>query len=125
MTTSVQTNHAEVPVPVREPTRSRPSLPGSNGWTPANDDHTPLAAAWRAAHALNEVAEVRQDVAATRQEAAALRASVDKLDATLKKVDGAIRSFFKWSFGIVTVLFTAALLGAGGIAWRYFSTFHR
>lgn len=124
MTQVVQTNGAELPSGMREPKHSRPSLPGSNGWTPAHDDHSPIAAAWRAAHALNEVAEVRQDVAETRKEAAALRESVDKLTTTLKKFEVALGSFFKWSVGIATALFIMALAGAGSIAWKWASTLH-
>lgn len=104
-------------VTIREPRRSRPSLPGKDGWTPAYDDHTPDAVAWRAAYALEESKRAHDEIGT-------LRTSMDSLNKTMTKVDTGIRSFLRWVLGIATVIVTTALLGGLAIAWRWVSTLH-
>lgn len=117
MTTRVATNHTELPVSVRESRRSRPSLPGKEGWTPAHDDHTPDAVAWRAAQALEKAEQAHEEISS-------LRGSVDKLNNTLTTVDKTIRSLMRGAWSIALPLIIMVLGGLGALAWRWVSTLH-
>jgi hypothetical protein len=101
----------------KESRRSRPSLPGAPGWQPAHDDHSSEAVAWRATHAFNRSEE-------THERVDALQTSMDRLTKAMDTFSATTRTVLRWGLGIFTALFTAALIGAGAIAWHWVSTLH-
>lgn len=112
----------EAPSPRESSPAWRPSV-GRPGWKPADDDHRPEAAAWRAEVALHEAQEARKENAETREAVKELDGTLKHLDATIKASDAEWGTRTQTLSRLVWLVVGAALTSLGGAIglalWRW------
>lgn len=101
--------HAE-PV-ARQPRKSRPSLPGKEGWVPAHDDRSQLAVDWRSVHAFNRSEDAHEEIGL-------LRESVDALTKALNTALKLLNTLAKGAWAIALPLIIMVIAGFSAVMWR-------